>query len=491
MKTINKFLISSLAIGALITTGCKKEYLDTTPSDQISTEDIFKTTKNAYTLLDGIHNGLTSPTIGGQSSNPTDYGLPSVNLADDIMGETVLITSSGYDWYSYHHNYQATEGANYWMNFIYWTTFYKLINNANYLIDRIDQASGPQSEIDDIKGQALAYRAFFYNELANRFGKHYMEGDMNALSVPLYITGTSATTKPLGRSTVGQVYDQIFEDIKNAVDLLTNSGIQHDSKSQISVIAARGIYARIALNCGKWDIAAEQAEVVKALAGIMPRTELLNGFNNNNNVEWIWASDLTGEQYEGRQLFQFFSWMDDEGPGYSRYGAVRMAPKYLRDQIDPTDVRSRWFLEDGRQRKFGLANKSSYLGNDLFMRTAEMYLIEAEARYRLGDESTAVQVLTDLIASRYENPSDYQPPTSGTALLDEILLQRKIELWGEGFGYEDVRRLNKGLNRPTGPGNFSSAIANNNSITIPAGSPRFIYKIPQREMDNNPSMVQN
>src|SRR5690606_21075396 len=144
-------------------------------------------------------------TIGGQSSNPTDYGLPSVNLADDIMGETVLITSSGYDWYSYHHNYQATEGANYWMNFIYWTTFYKLINNANYLIDRIDQASGPQSEIDDIKGQALAYRAFFYNELANRFGKHYMEGDMNALSVPLYITGTSATTKPLGRSTVGQV----------------------------------------------------------------------------------------------------------------------------------------------------------------------------------------------------------------------------------------------------------------------------------------------
>src|SRR5690606_21151883 len=205
----------------------------------------------------------------------------------------------------------------------------------------------------------------------------------------------------------------------------------------------------------------------------------------------IWASDLTGEQYEGRQLFQFFSWMDDEGPGYSRYGAVRMAPKYLRDQIDPTDVRSRWFLEDGRQRKFGLANKSSYLGNDLFMRTAEMYLIEAEARYRLGDESTAVQVLTDLIASRYENPSDYQPPTSGTALLDEILLQRKIELWGEGFGYEDVRRLNKGLNRPTGPGNFSSAIANNNSITIPAGSPRFIYKIPQREMDNNPSMVQN
>lgn len=490
MKIINKLLITSLAAGTLLVSSCKKEFLDTTPSDQISAEDIFASTKNAYTLLNGMHNAITSPGIGSQTSNPTDYGLPSQNLADDLMGETMLKTSSGFDWYGYHHNYQATEGANYWMNTIYWVTWYKIINNANNLIARIDEASGPQGEKDDIKGQALAYRAFAYHELANRFGKHYNEGDLNALSVPLYLEPTTDKTEPKGRATVGQVFDQVFSDLNTAVELLTASGVQH-GKAHISAVAARGILARVALNCNKWDIAAEQAEVVKALAGLMTRDDLTKGFNSLDNEEWIWGSELTPEQYEGRGLFSFLQWMDNEGPGYANVGAFRYGAKALRDKIPSGDVRSQWFADNGLQRKFRLAVKTSFNGNDLFMRTAEMYLIEAEAKYHLADEAGAVQVLTDLISSRYADPADYTPPTSGTALLDEILLQRQIELWGEGFGYEDIRRLNKGLKRPTGSGNFNATIANNNSITIPAGSPRFIYKIPQREMDNNGNMVQN
>ena len=492
MKLLNKLLITTVAAGALMVTGCKKEFLETNPSNQISADDLFQSTKNAYTLLQGMHNALTRPGIGNQSSNPTDYGLPSVNLADDLMGETMLKTSSGFDWYSYHHNYQATEGANYWMNFIYWTFMYKMINNANYIIDNIDNATGPQGEIDDIKGQALAYRGFFYSELANRFGKHYNEGDMNALSVPLYTEGTNTNTVAKGRSTVKEVFDLVFSDLEKAIDLLANSGVNHpNDKSHISEAAARGMMARIALNCSKWEIARDQAEYAKSLVGLMSRDELLKGFNLASNPEWIWASALTAEQYEGRSLYSFLQWMDDEGPGYASVGAYRMATKDLRDKIPSSDVRSQWFLENGRQKKFRLSNSTSFVGDDLLMRAGEMYLIEAEARYRLNDEAGAVQVLTDLISARYADPADYQPPTSGTALLDEILLQRKIELWGEGFGYEDVRRLNKGLNRPTGSGNFSPAIANNNSITIPAGSIRFIYKIPQSEMDVNPNMVQN
>lgn len=79
-----------------------------------------------------------------------------------------------------------------------------------------------------------------------------------------------------------------------------------------------------------------------------------------------------------------------------------------------------------------------------YMRAEEMLLTEAEAAYMNGDADTAQECLEELMAQRDET---YSVEVAGSALLDEIKLQRKIELWGEGFSWFDYKRWNEVIDR--------------------------------------------
>src|SRR5690606_33946232 len=93
-------------------------------------------------------------------------------------------------------------------------------------------------------------------------------------------------------------------------------------------------------------------------------------------------------------------------------------------------------------------------------------------------------------------PSYASSGLSGNARLEEILRQRKIELWGEGFGLLDVKRLGRGLNRPTGAGNHAGANLNGgtgnnfnpNLFTLPATTNRWLFAIPQDEINANKAL---
>ncbi len=117
-----------------------------------------------------------------------------------------------------------------------------------------------------------------------------------------------------------------------------------------------------------------------------------------------------------------------------------------------------------------------------------MFLIEAEALARrglAGDDALARTALTRLVSAR-RTPYDISA-LSGAALIAEIMIQRRIELWGEGFRFFDLKRLNEPLNR--NGMNHSAALAV--IFDVPAGDPRWQWLIPQSEIDANPLMVQN
>lgn len=116
---------------------------------------------------------------------------------------------------------------------------------------------------------------------------------------------------------------------------------------------------------------------------------------------------------------------------------------------------------------------------------AEMYLIEAEAKARLG-QPNAANILFELEKAR--NPDYVLSSNSGQALVDEILLQRRIELWGEGFRFFDLKRTNSGLDR-TGA-NHDFAIVNG-VISVPATDKRWQWLIPRAEITANPLVEQN
>src|SRR5690606_5331028 len=107
-------------------------------------------------------------------------------------------------------------------------------------------------------------------------------------------------------------------------------------------------------------------------------------------------------------------------------------------------------------------------GDLLYMRAEEMVLIEAEAKAHSGDDPGAVQALYELMSKR---DSAYTLSTStGDTLLEEIRLNRRIELWGEGFAFFDMKRWNMPLTRDYPGSNHAGWAGKHN---YPANSPKF------------------
>jgi hypothetical protein len=145
------------------------------------------------------------------------------------------------------------------------------------------------------------------------------------------------------------------------------------------------------------------------------------------------------------------------------------------------------------QLKFLSSNQSTFMGDYLMMRAGEMYLIEAEAQAEQGNDAEAQQLLYDLVSRR---DHDYTKPTAtGQDLLDEIYLQRRISLWGEGFRLLDLKRHKQGLDR-SGRTIGGDEISSNHvpslarEMQLPAESDLFIFQIPEEEIDVNPKISQ-
>lgn len=116
-----------------------------------------------------------------------------------------------------------------------------------------------------------------------------------------------------------------------------------------------------------------------------------------------------------------------------------------------------------------------------FIRSAEMYLIEAEANYFLGNETEAQKVLTELNQARN---ADYTCTKTGQDLFEEIKDYRALELWGEGFEWSDYKRWNISVVRHSFAegGNAHPAVA---KTIAPDFGNRWTWVIPQAETDYN------
>ncbi len=487
MNKITK--LSAICLVLLFASSCKKDYLETSSSTDVDNTLVFKTTTTSYTALDGMYRITYShaPAVGYASGTlHSDFGQKAYDVVNDLMGNDMVVNLQGYGWFN--RDYQYTERAQLTDNrrpFCIWTYYYTLIKNANNLIYYIDGATGPATDKENIKGQALAMRAFCYYNLINYFQQTY-KGNETKPGVPLVLTPPYGD---LPRGTVQQVYDQIIKDLNAAEPLLV--GKTQDHKSHIDIHVCQAIRARVALTMENWADAASYANKARTGYTPMASTEYTKGFNSISNPEWMWGAEVITDQ--ATIYASFFSHMDAAAFDYAQLGGQKKITKELYSKINSSDIRYKVFTKptgspnsakfpDYCQTKFHLASPSAWAGDYLFMRAAEMYLIEAEALARQGNDAAAKTTLETLIKTRY---AGYSAPTASPALLNEILLQRRIELWGEGFSLFDIKRLKTGLNRPTGAGNHGSPNFDPKIYVLAPGDAQMIMKIPQKEIDVN------
>lgn len=496
MKKININKLTSLAFAVLIFSSCKKSFLDTSPTNAVAASEATTTTVNGYAALNGIHRIMYV-----QYDQQGEAGEGSNNIFRDLMGEDIVYPLAngstgliGFMQWTTHRNVNAVD-----LRYVY-RYYYRIISNANVLINGIDNAVGPVSDKNIIKGQALAYRAWAHFQLVQLWGKRYVAGGGNTqLGVPLLLTNNLVGQ---ARVTVEEVYTQINKDLDDAITLLAGyvrSTTSLAGKSNINQNVARGIKARVALVQGNWDLAATTAIAARAGFGLMDTASYKTGFNNIANPEWIWGSKQISDH--NTFFFSYFAYISANFNSTVIRTQPRAVNSTLWNAIPTTDVRKRmWDLTGAnvpvppggarvpyQNNKFLAASSDLSIGDVPYMRTAEMYLIEAEARARQGGQDAAARTaLFTLLTNR--NPSYVLSTNSGQALIDEIMFHRRVEFWGEGFRFLDLKRLNLPLNRAGIPNHLAALIS---VTTIPAGDNRWEWLFPQDEMNANPAIVQN
>ncbi len=503
MKMTNKYLMFVSA--ALLLASCD---LDKLPEGQYvggeQNEGVIEQRPNmTVAAVNGMAAKLNAFATVSTPENPdhNDYGLAAVHQALEQGGQDMPCTTSGYNWFNRCQNYAdrlytSSEDE------LIWKIFYNHMDAANKVLLLTEGTEDPEMLI--YRGQAFAARAFDYLNLAQVYQFTYA-GHENALCVPIVTENMTLEEKQNNpRATVQQVYDQIMSDLSQALDLL--AGYDNGSnKDKIDESVAYGLRARANLLMQKWAEAASDAE--KAIAGGTPQSlEAVSKptFNSASASSWLWGVLITPDNDVVKT--GIINWPSHlcslTGNGYTTLvGAFRYVSSALYDQIPDTDIRKQWFISPDTTStlvdeatiagfrltpyvnvKFGayqdvIGNPSNSQDWPL-MRVEEMYLIKAEGEAMSGNLTKAKQTLEDFVKT-YRNPSYACTASSAQDLQDEIWLQRRMELWGEGFALFDILRLKKPIVRKGT--NYAPAIQYN----LEPESQIMIYRIPQCEMETN------
>lgn len=510
----NKNILKSiLLIGSatLLLVSCEKEYLDTAPESSTSPATIFSTTENAKLAINGICKMMSTQYLGKQGMN--GEGTIKTWYANCWGNDFQRCNLSG--WHTLW-NWEDGEDDTSMYNYYVWYYYYKLIGNANQVIVNIDEAEGPDSEKAYIKAQALTFRAYSFFMLSQFYCNRWVDSNNGASRGLVLRIDTSVDAQAL--ATLGETYAQIYSDLDEAIKLFQSSGIERDEDSfyEPNLDVAYAVYARAALTREDWATAANYASLARKNYKLMSSKDYMSSGFSVPNDEWIWGVYEAEDQtlyYYGFYAYQG----SDASSSMQRTYPVAIS-KELYDQIPSTDERRALWLEPtaaelaecdavGRSTKTlynrAFAEFSSKLystslvyiymqfkfqgqyqpggGPFSLFRAAEMYLTEAEADCHLNKDSEAQRLLNEL--NKSHNP-EYNCTKTGTDLLTEVKLYRRIDLWGEGFDWFDFKRWNQPIIRKSikDGGSFQTGLAKEFPISYMNG---WTWVIPKKEKDYN------
>ena len=425
MKYIFSFMASLLLLA-----GCSGDFLDKEPTDSVSSDEV-GVPGNAERLFNGAWYNLFEYVYTLANS-----GYRGLQCQDDMMADDVVSRPA----YGFNSSYQFNDIAipNNTRTSFAWYLMYKTIDNCNTAL----AIQGDTEALRQAQGQALALRAFCYLHLAQHYQFTYLK-DPAAPCVPIYTEPTTDDTAPKGKSTVAQVYRRVFDDLALAKDYLKNYTRKGDGqKFKPDVNVVNGLLARAYLLTGQWEEAAKAAAAARQGYSLMTTAAEYEGFNNISNKEWIWGHPQTLAQSSASYNFYF---LDATHVGaYSSF----MADPHFRDTFSDGDIRLELFqwMREGYlgYKKFHM--RADDTADIVLMRASEMLLVEAEALARDGFPEKAVVPLNELRHAR--GLGDYDlTGKSQQDVIDEILMERRRELWGEGFGITDILRTQQSVKR--------------------------------------------
>lgn len=476
MKNIFKLTTLTFLACVFTITSCKKE-LETTPQTSLTDLNSFEVIKNS---LKGCYEGFKSSSYyNNTAASGSGSGWSAL---PDLMGDDFVeaLESLG-NWRTLSEmSYAADNGA---IQGIF-SQPYEIISRVNNLLKFIGkyETGDTEQEAKTIRAQALAIRAHAHFDLLRYFAPVY---DRNSVlpGVP-YVT-VFDPLKPFGylpeRNTVKEDYDKIYADLNDALTAF-GEGIDvpdNDARNYIDPTVVYAMKARVDYYASDWDAAitdataALESRPLTDAAGYVDAFAVANEGAPTSEVYWAIPSDgglrpggaTNGSNPNYRISTALSDIISSQGGAYVNSGITRF------NQTGFSDF----------QRT--LCRKYAGIRSFKVFRAGEMMLIRAEAKQRTGD-ATALDDLNELRTNRDVATGS----ETGSDLLAAILLQRRVELLGEGHRWFDIKRSTRTINR-TECGTAGASTSNN--CTIASSSRSWTFPIPFNDLKVNPNLKQN
>ena len=467
MKMNYKIVIYGAIIFLAGLGGCKKEFLEVTPTTAINAKEAFSSPATIAAALTGIYD---LSTLGA-------YKYDMI-LNNDIKGGDILVVSGAGNYGRFINGSQFIESPTSNEPINYWGTGYRIIANANQFELNIPTSPLTAAEKTAYLAETRALRAEAYFWMVQWFGKPFTL-DPEAMGVPLITAPVGPNDAPSPRAKVKEIYAQILSDLLYAE---ANIPAGKTSVYRMTKGAIQGYLARVYLTMGNFPEASKYAKLARTGKPLSTAAALTTGFTNPTS-EWIYALNSRTDDNAG--FITVHSFYDPFDIGYSSF---RATDDFL-NSFDNADLRKRQFLVNGAISRRGpegfLINKfdfrTSPAQNQVIIRSSEMFLIEAEAEARQGSvNETAAKVALLAIQSR-AGVATLPSANTGQALINEIMAERGKELFGEGFKYFDLLRTKTPLVRTPTAASGHWAV-----FTLQSGDNKLVLPLPQAELNANP-----
>lgn len=453
--TIKYLMLATVLLGSLAS--CKKSFLELNPPTSLTPEVALATQADLQVALRGAYAGLKSTALYGRS----------LMVIGDMMGDNTYQSTLNTNRYTLFNNntYTVTDGDVAGL----WNASYSVILRANNIINSPVAAN---AAVNQYKGEAYAIRALAYYNLVRFFATPYTQ-DPSALGVPL-VTTYNADLKP-GRAKVSEVYALINADLTQAYTLMTT----FTNSSQFSKYAAKALQAKV------YNTMGDKANAKTAALDVITNSGFTAVSATAHAGYWAGVSFRTDKV---ETLFEL-SFDAVANNAFDALAYIYLQSGNYGDMLCADDLYALYAATDARKALYatgtrgGLAsvfvNKYGSFSGDhsdtKVIRMAEMYLIAAEASYP-ANEADAKKYVNEVTSRR----GAAAIASTGAALLEDIITERRKELAFEGERYHDLQRLKRDVVRGT---NYPAT-----ARTIAFSNFRRIMPIPQGELDANPTI---
>lgn len=386
---------------------------------------------------------------------------------------------------------------------------YSVIGRCNYFfqeVEKLEATLKDEDELDQLnwyKGEAYFARALAYSELVKLFCKAYESSEQasNELGVVL-VSKYPSNGGPLERATLEESYQFVLNDLEKASEYLAlddnNSEILYNS-TYFTIGAVNSLYARMYLYMRDWKNAVVYSSKVIDSGKYLLSSASTAYTSSLSYYNYLWSYDSSTEII-WKVAFEVASYGGALGQVFLNYDYSTYRPDYVPSQTalnkyDNADLRYyAFFAKATTGYSHGLTTEllTKYKGNQNFIdqnilfvnmpkvfRLSEQYLIRAEAYSELRNYTAASKDITAIRKARYStygNSTSLNDNNWKTVVYDE----RMKELYMEGFRLHDLKRWNQGFTRTA----QESTVSPGNDLKVPAGDARFVWPIPQHEINS-------